>query len=262
MNSLDNTVKIPTEDKQLLAADQTQPKVYFRGINRIHINRFKAYTHILANRLNATWLVTDDIKSANIVVDLILPENNNNKKALQMSVLAGTANLKPPVLMAFKLVFDDKKMVQLLNQASWQLSRTYPNKKPAIGTEKVIKVCGLLNKSLSSLCDKFNKKSQSTRFIPSVGVISSQIELYQNQLLLIVDGEDEESVMAYEFFIAKKQNANIIIDEFTVAIIKSKDQTINEKIFDLVYSHSDEHTQVTLLNMEDDNELDIFVAYF
>ncbi len=261
MKRINNTVKIPTENKTLLAADQTQPKVYFRGINRIHVNRFKAYTHILANRLNASWLVTEDIKSANVVVDQIQAKKND-KKALQMSVLAGTANQQPPVLMAFKLVFDDKKMVQLLNRASWQLSRNAPNNNQAIGAAKVIKVCGLLNKSLSSLCDVLNKKSTTTSFVPSPGVISSQIELYQNQLLLIVDGQDEESIMACEYFMAKKQQANIIIDEFTVAIIKSSNEATDEKIFDLVYSLSDDHTQVTLLNMDDEQDLDSFVAYF
>ncbi len=60
----------------------------------------------------------------------------------------------------------------------------------------------------------------------------------------------------------KKLNGSIIIDELTVAIINNSDETLNEKIFDMVYDHSDDHTQVTLLNVEDEKELDIFVSYF
>jgi len=261
MKSFDNTAKILTEDKHLSAVDLAQPKVYFRGINRVHINRFKAYTHIISNRLNATWLVTDDIMSANIVVDL-LQLKNQHKKVMKMSVLSGTANLKPSVLMAFKLIFDDKRMVQQLNQASRKLSQANHSLKQSTAPEKVIKVCGLLNKSLSQLCDLLNQKSRGARFIPSDSVISTQNALYRDQLLLIVDGQDKQSVLAYEVFIAKKLNASIIIDQLTIAIIKSKDDAVNEKMFDLVYGYSDDHTQVTLLNIEDENELDVFVTYF
>lgn len=261
MKSFDNTAKILTKDKHLSSVDLAQPKVYFRGINRVHINRFKAYNHIISNRLNAIWLITDDLMSANVVVDLVQLKNQH-KKVMKMSVLAGTANLKPSVLMAFKLVFDDKRMVQQLNQASRKLSQTNHSGKQSIAPGKVIKVCGLLNESLNLLCDSLNQKSQGARFVPSVGVISNQNVLYRDQLLLIVDGQDKESVLAYEIFIAKKLNASIIIDQLTIAIIKSKDEAVNEKMFDLVYGYSDDHTQVTLLNIEDENELDVFATYF
>ncbi len=260
MINKDNRVQISTEKKLQASIDSAQPSVYFRGVNRVHINRFKAYTHIISNQLNANWLITDDIKSANVVVDWVQPADQH-VKSLQMSVLAGTANLKPTVLSAFKLLFDDKKLVQQLNQASARLKQANHSTKGINKSEHVIKVCGLLNESLSLLCDLLNQKSPITRFVPSLGVISSHNELYQDQLLLIVDGQIETSVFAYKTLIAKKNSANIIIDKLTVAIIKSNDDTVNEKIFDMVYGDADDHTQVTLLNVEDEKELDFFVSY-
>ena len=248
-----------TENRSETVFNPTQPTVYFRGLNRVHVNRFKARTYIISNRLNAEWAVTDDIKSANIVIDLVQTENS---KSLQMSVLSGPANLKPPVLAVFELVLDDKKLIQQLNQASRQLKQSNRNHNSSAGSYKVINVCGLLNESLSLFCDLLNKKSQATRFIPSIGVISSQSQLYRDQLLLIIDGKDKDSIQAYKSLIKKKLNANIIIDELTIAIIKSKDEALNEKVFDMVYEHSDNHTDITLINMEDESDLDVFVSYF
>ncbi|MGJ8663953.1 MAG: hypothetical protein ACSHWU_09890 [Marinicella sp.] len=243
-------------------AKRIQPCVYFGNVSRIHINRFKAYTQIIADKLHTKWQITEDLKEANIVVEVIYHEAIN-KKSLQMSVLSGPAHLKPPVIHAFNLSFDESKMIKQLNSASKQLSA---NDQPQeeddgeIRTDKMIKVCGHLNQSLEDICQLFNRTN--LQFFPTHDIFSDQSTMYHDQILILVDPKSTESLAEFQLLMKKKHESVTIIDELTVAVINDPDDQSCEDVFDLIYDLADDNTQVTLLNLDDQNELDVFVNYF
>ncbi len=240
-------------------SDELSPIVYFRGINRIHVNRFKAYTQILSNRLKSSWQITQDIKQANVVVGT---SEVNGKKVMRLSVLTDLANLKPKSLYSFELTFEENKLVRQLNLASKHLLKGFQGDLQNESCHRTVTICGLLNESLSMLCDLLNQKSQDIEFTPSVGIFSSLNNLYRDHLLLVVDPKLPESMQAYQSLIEKKSQGNIIIDELTIAIIQNEDEQTNEEVFDLIYGNADASTQVTLLNPADERDLASFVQFF
>ena len=241
--------------------DLATPNVYFRGVNRIQINRFKAYILIVSNRLKSTWNVTQDVKSANVVVEWVETENSD-EKYLRMSVLAGTANLKPPVISAFKLSFIESELCVQLNQASKQLHLNHQDVVEPTPEHNTIKVAGLLNESLSQICTVLNSNNNDSYFIPCVGIFSAKSNIFRDKLLLMVDPQSPESIHAYQTLMHKKLRGDLVINELTIAIITKTDEDISEEIFDMIYDNSDNNTLVTLVNFEDEAELNSFVAYF
>ncbi|GJM05925.1 MAG: hypothetical protein DHS20C09_19210 [marine bacterium B5-7] len=246
-------------------AHSSQPMVYFGDVSRIHINRFKAYTQIIVDKLHANWEITEDLTKANIVVEVIYHEAID-KKSLQMSVLSGPAHLKPPVIHAFNISFDETKMIKQLNQASKQLLTNDQGENDDKGeaeeprTDKVIKVCGHLNESLEDICQLFNRTN--LQFFPGGDIFSDQSIMYHDQILFLVDPKSPESIAEYQVLMQKKLAAITIIDELTVAIINNPDDESSEDVFDLIYDLADDNTQVTLINLTDQSELDVFVNYF
>lgn len=77
MNAITNTQMISNKNETHKAGKLAIPNVYFRGVNRVQINRFKAYTLILSNRLNSKWNITEDVKSANVLVDWVKDKKNH-----------------------------------------------------------------------------------------------------------------------------------------------------------------------------------------
>ncbi len=258
MNITKNIFSVSPEHKTNKSL--STPNVYFRGVNRVQINRFKAYILILSNRLATTWHVTQDIKTANVVVDW--DENKESDKRLRMSILAGTANLKPPVIHSFKINFNENELARQLNQASKQLLIANKDADDLNLNQQEVQVCGLLNESLSKICLQLNANATNADFVPSVGIFSTKTNIYKEKLLLIIDPNSPDSVRAYQALMHKKLNGDLIINEFTIAIIYRAGEDVNEEIFDMVYDNADESTHVTLVNFEDDSELLSFVAYF
>ncbi len=261
MKTTTNTHLFTDKKEANNTGDIAIPTVYFRGVNRIQINRFKAYLLILSNRLNKSWHVTQDIKSANIVVDWA-SDQNSNEKYLRMSVLSATANLKPPVISSFKLSFEENQLCHLLNKASKQLliaHNDYVVNKP---NHETVKVVGLINESLSQICALLNEKNSGTQFLPSVGIFSTKSDIFNEKLLLIIDPIAPDSIRAYQSLLQKQLNGDIVINELTIAIISRSDNSSCEEIFDKVYDNADDNTQITLVNFEDEKELNSFVTYF
>lgn len=249
-----------TRPDQPKNTEQLSPVVYFRGINRIHVNRFKAYTQILSNRLNTPWQITQDIKQANVVVEACTDDKGKN--VMRLSVMSDMANLKPNSLYVFDLVFEENKLVRHLNLASKHLLKGFQGDLQVEPCSRNVTICGLLNESLSVLCDLLNQKSENIHFKPSVGIFSSLNNLYREHLLLVVDPKLPDSMRAYQSLVAKKSQGNIIINELIIAIIQYPDEQANEEVFDFIYGNADASTQVTLLNPADERDLESFVKFF
>lgn len=260
MNSITKTHIFSNKRDIHIGEDLAKPTVYFRGVNRVQINRFKAYTLILSNKLIHSWHITQDIKSANIVVEWV-ERKKTNEKYLRMSVLSATANLKPPVIRSFKLSFEEKVLTTQLNKASKQLYLTHHDQKTSARPDAV-EVVGLLDESLSQICSLLNKKNSRINFKPSVGIFSSKAGIYNERILLIIDPNSPKSIHAYQTLLQKKVNGDVVINELIIAIINISNSENCEEIFDRVYENADDNTQVTLVNFKDENELHSFVTYF
>lgn len=130
-----------------------------------------------------------------------------------MSVLAGTANLKPDVISSFKLSFEKKKLANQLNKASKQLVLTHQDYTETKLQQHEVKVAGLLNESLSQICSILNAKNNETRFIPSVGIFSSKADIFKEKLLLIIDPQSPDSIRAYQILINRILNGDLVINQ-------------------------------------------------
>ncbi|MCX7553733.1 hypothetical protein OS175_07570 [Marinicella sp. S1101] len=242
------------------AAGQLGTMVYFRGVNRVQINRFKAYLLIFSSRLQNHWQVTDDIKSAQILIEW-KQQKSSQEKHLSMAVLSGTVNQRPQVIKRFPLDFDEARMVNQLNQAYKLLRRSNNTIEEVSDDYQDIMVSGLLNLPLSQVCEQFNNLSQKTEFSPCVDLFSGKNDVFREKLLLLVDPTSADSIQAYKTLIKKKRQGDLIISELIIGVIQSANQHRNEAFFDQVYNHSDANTQVTMVDLNDESSLVSVVTY-
>jgi len=242
----------PTDRPQ--AKTQLTPTVYFRGINRVHINRFKAYTQILANSLNDQWCITDDLKQANVVIEL--DSNSGEKRPMRLSVLAATANLKPSALWSTLLSFTEHELVRQLNQASRQLRQGFSGSPDNLVADKVFAVCNLTTET-TAWSERFQAHSASIQFEPINDLQAWQDDLFHQQVLMLVDPNDPDSINQCLSLMAAKSQGDLIIEQLIVAITDTG--AAGESLFDQIYALADENTQVSTLNPIDASQWQDFV---
>lgn len=259
MTTLTDSI-LKSNDPMNNAAGSLGAMVYFRGVNRVQVNRFKAYLLIFGSRLQQQWQVTEDIKSAQVVIEW-KQQKSGQDKHLSMAVLSGTANQRPQVIKRFPLDFDEARMVNQLNQASKLLRRNINTVEDDRSKQQNIMVSGLLNLPLSQVCEQFNNLSQKTEFSPCVDLFSGKNDVFREKLLLLIDPTSAESIQAYKTLIKKKRQGDLIISELIIGVIQSTNQNRNEALFDQVYNHSDANTQVTMVNLNDQSSLVSVVTY-
>ena len=238
------------------------PKIYFRGVNRIHINRFKAYTNILSNRLKHRWQVTDNISEANVVATY--QEQDNDKSVICLSLYGSAPNLNPPVLDQFKLNFEEHSLIKQLNQAGRQL-RLVKNSKPSQQPIKVqqIRVSGLPYESSFALCKKLNaiNTNEKVHFTHVKDALNDDSTIFINQLIFVVEPNNMASVNAfYELEQLRKQD-DLTIDQLTVLVINKQNGKDCEDLFDEIYDQCDESTQVTLLDVSHEIDIKTFISF-
>lgn len=238
-----------------------KPNVYFRGVNRVHVNRFKAYLLTLSNRLNSHWTITQELSKANVVIEWKATEDAENK-CLLMSVYAESASLKNQPIESFALNLEENELARKLNQASKKLAKLKRNQVKKGTKTKQISVCGLLNESLSELCQQLNTQTNTTKFIPAANLFSDKTDHIKTPLLLLVDPQSTDSIQTAQVLMQKKVNGSLTVNELTIVIMSAPDEEANERAFDLIYDQADDQTQVTLLDFTNESALDAFVHYF
>ncbi|TDR22613.1 hypothetical protein [Marinicella litoralis] len=244
------------------SAMKAGPKIYFRGVNRIHINRFKAYTHILSNRLNHLWQVTDNISEANAVATYL--EQDNDKSVICLSLYDSAPNLNPPAIDYYELNFDEKSLIKQLNQAGrkFSLSNT-PQVTDQTNLTKKIRVSGLPVKASETLCQKLNQLNTNNRlyFKHVVDAINDESTIFINHMVFVVEPNDPESVNAFYALEQLREQDDLTVDQLSVILIKNQNSEVCENLFDEIYDRCDESTQVILLDVTEDNDLKTFISY-
>lgn len=258
---MNNLIDIPfnTNEEHMKAG----PKIYFRGVNRIHINRFKAYMHILSNRLNHHWQITENISEANAVATY--QEQNNDTSVICLSLYGSAPNLNPPVIDQIKLSFEEHSLIKQLNQAGRRL-KLVKNQKVANDTSKIqkIRISGLPIESSFALCKKLNKinPNQKLRFKHVEDALNDDSIIFINQLIFVVEPSNVASVNAFYELEKLRQQDDLTIDQLTVLVMHSQDGHDSVDLFDEIYDRCDESTQVTLLDMTKDDDIKTFISFF
>lgn len=237
------------------------PKVYFRGVNRIHINRFKAYVHILSNRLRYKWQVTDDISKSSAIISY--DEENDSESAITLSLYAEQPNLNPPAIGQYKLVFDEESLIKLLNLAGRKLSLAKKEIKENQNiSKKKIKVSSFSQSLSKQFCDQLESLSERSiyKFINSPNLLDDDSMLFVDHLLFVVDPSNESSKNAY-FKLEQLKAEGLTINELTVIIVKHENQDLCEDVFDEIYDDCDESTQVIMIDLHNQEDVKNFVGY-
>ena len=181
------------------------PKIYFRGVNRIQINRFKAYTQILSNRLKQSWSVTDDLADANVVATNTDPTDSKSKICL--SLYDSPPNLNPKPISQVILSFDENNMVKQLNLASKKLKSTkFRAHDEAADDARLIKLSGSPDQIALNFCDQLNNESKDDpklKFTYLSNPLDDNSSIFINHLLFVIDPTNLSSVNAF-FQLEKK----------------------------------------------------------
>ncbi len=239
------------------------PKIYFRGVNRIHVNRFKAYTHILSNRLKYNWQVTESISEANAVATY--QEQNNDKSVICLALYDSAPNLNPPAIDQMKLSFDEQSLIKQLNQAGRKLSLVKNNKSSDMPAKiQKIRVSGLPADSSRNLCKKLNSVNPNDmihfKFVEDT--INDESIIFIDQLIFVVEPNDPASVQAFYELEKLRRQDDLTIDQLTILVINNQQDVHSEQLFDEIYDQCDESTQVTLLNISNQDDLLSFISFF
>jgi hypothetical protein len=237
------------------------PKVYFRGVNRIHINRFKAYVHILSNRLRYKWQVTDDISKSNAIATY--EDEGNSESTIKLSLYAEQPNLKPPAIGEYKLAFDEKALIKQLNSAGRKLSLAKKEiKESKFKTRTKINISSHSKKLTDQFCLLLKKVSddEQFKFVDSSDILQDDSTLFIEQLLFVVDPINEKSLHAYYEFEQQKVDG-LTVNEMTVVVLKRQDEGKCEDVFDQIYDTCDESTQVILLDIKTREDIRNFISY-
>ena len=232
------------------------PKIYFRGVNRIHVNRFKAYLHILSNRLKHHWQITDLVSEAQAVITY--EDNASDKGMMHLNLYADTANHASKSVKTFQFDFDENRLIKQLNRAGNQLSLLKTDL--ILSQKKKIKIFSHNSELTKNMLNSLNGVAK--KFKASVDILSENASLFIDHLLLLIDATSIESVhMFYQLEEQRRQN-NLTVNEFTVAILHNGKVDLSEQVFDEIYEQADSNTQITLLNKQSNAELNDFVKYF
>ncbi len=256
MNNILNLPFAATEEEMIKG-----PKVYFRGVNRIHINRFKAYVHILSNRLSYKWQVTEDISKSSAIISY--EDESNSESAITLSLFAEQPNLNPPSIGQYKLVFDEEALIKLLNSAGKKLSLAKKViKESHIGNKKKINVCSYSDQLTIQMCTQLNTASKSSeyKFINSTSILEDDSTLFIDQLVFIVDPASETSQKAY-FKLEQLKAEGLTINELTLVVAKIDNTALCEDIFDEIYDSCDASTQVIMLDLNNKDDFKNFIGY-
>ncbi|MEZ5470975.1 MAG: hypothetical protein R3E90_04285 [Marinicella sp.] len=242
------------------AASQIGPKVYFRGIHRIHINRFKAYTNIFAGRLKDIWNITDNISEANVVAT---HQQNSSSTDIFFELYDSSPNLKPEPIDQFRLSFNEHEMVKQLNLASNKLKLAINNgsldqNKSALTIHIACKP-DVVAKDLCQRMNELNNAQPHIRFSHLSNTLCSST-IFVEHLTYVINPYEINSINGYYELEQRRKQDDLTIDQLTVIIVKHEDEIISEQIFDDVYSQSDESTQVTLLDITTDLDIKNFIS--
>lgn len=232
------------------------PHVYFRGVNRIHINRFKAYTQILANSLTCEWPITDDPKGAQMVIEPV--ELTGDDKGLQLLVLADTANPQGAELWRTELSFDEQRLVRQLNKAIKKLRQGKTGTADNTSGDRTYEVCELAADQ-SSWANRLQALNTAAKFNAVTDFDEWYNDLFHAQVLLLVDPINPRAVQQCMALLAAKQQGDLIIEQLTVVI--TDDGPAGEALFDQVYAVADAATQVSTLNPTDVTQWQDFVQF-
>jgi|GEM_PF-5018268 len=258
---MNNLIDIPfnTNEEQMKAG----PKIYFRGVNRIHINRFKAYTHILSNRLNHHWKITDNISEANAVATY--QEQDNEASVICLTLYGSAPNLNPPAIDQIKLSFEEHSLIKQLNQAGRKL-KLVKNTKATNDSIKIqkIRVSGLPVESSMALCKQLNATNTNKKlhFKHVADALNDESIIFINQLIFVVEPSNKDSINAFYELEKLRQQDDLTIDQLTVLVMKRQDDQSSEDLFDEIYDRCDESTQVTLLDWTQNDDIKSFISFF
>jgi len=239
-------------------------KIYFRGVNRIHVNRFKAYSQILSNKLKQQWHITDDISQADAVATY--QEADNDQSVIILKLYASAPNLNPPVVDQMNITFEEHSLIKQLNQAARKLTLVKQQKLQSATPLKTrkIKLSGYPSGAAESLCRMLNQHKsaeQNMHFKFLSDVLNDEDIIFLDHLLFVVDPGDQTSVNRYFELEKKRQDDDLTINELTVVLLRFPDCTDFERVFDDIYDACDETTQVSLLNVKEDTEIQQFINY-
>ncbi|WP_223787686.1 hypothetical protein [Marinicella meishanensis] len=246
------TMKLTDTAKQ----PQLSPMVYFRGVNRIHINRFKAYTQILTNNLNAEWRITDDPKVANVVIEQ--RNQAGDDKAMQLAVLADTANHQPQVVWSTELSFKESQLVRQLNQASKKLRQGFDGSRETVVTAREFEVCDLTSSNQAWVA-RLQALTTTIEFQAVTDLDAWYNDLFHQQVLLLVDPQHPRSSQLCMSLMNAKQQGDVIIEQLTVVI--TDEGQAGESLFDRVYDLADDATQVSTLDPANVQQWQDFVQF-
>lgn len=238
------------------------PKVYFRGVNRIHINRFKAYVHILSNRLRYKWQVTENISEANAIITYEV--EGNSKSKLNFTLYVEKPNLNPPAIGEYKLAFDENNLIKQLNSAGRKLSLAKKEIKESKGSNTAkLDIYSHSKKLTEQFCKLLESLSQNDqlKFVNSSDLLLNDSTLFIEQLLFVVDPINEKSKKAY-FELEQHKNDGLVVNDMTVVVLKRNDGNKCEDIFDEIYDACDESTQVIMLDVKSKQDIKNFISYF
>jgi len=237
-------------------------KIYFRGVNRIHVNRFKAYSQILSNKLKYQWQITDDISQADAVATY--QEGDDDQSVITLKLYTSPPNLNPPVLDQLNLSFEEQSLIKQLNQAGRKLTLARKQQGEQLSKARKIKLSGYPTGASESLCKMLNEHKEHNhnlhfKFISDV--LNNEDIIFLDHLLFVVDPGDEDSVRRYFELETKRQQDDLTINELTVVLLKFADGSDYEQVFDDIYDACDESTQVSLLNVNERSDIQQFINY-
>jgi hypothetical protein len=237
-------------------------KIYFRGVNRIHVNRFKAYSQILSNKLKYQWQITEEISQADAVATY--QEGDRDQSVITLKLYTSSPNLNPPVLDQLNITFEEQSLIKQLNQAGRKLTLAKQQQGAQLSKARKIKLSGYPMGAAESLCRMLNEnkdRAHNLHFKFISDVLHDEDIIFLDHLLFVVDPGDEDSVKRYFELENKRQQDDLTIDELTVVLMKFADCTDFEQVFDEIYDACDETTQVSLLNVNEQSEIQQFINY-
>ena len=237
---------------------KTSAKIYFRDINRIHINRFKAYHHIIAERLKHAWEITDNISCADAVASY---HDQKNHSLISLSLYDSPPNLNPPALDQFILIFEENKLIKQLNDASRQLKLNSKRSTTKNQTTHIT-VCGKAGLQTSIFCDLLNQLNvdKNLTFTYTETILDADnIQTFEH-LLVVVSPDIPDSREYLTYIELLRSQFKLSTNELTVVV--NNNHKFSESVFDNIYDTCDESTQVALLDIRNEEELESFIQLF
>ncbi len=246
-----------------VASDQsTGLMIYFKNPNRIHVNRFKAYTQVLSHKLIDSWQVTNDIRQAHVVATYVKDAAKQQAAKIKLSLLSRT-NKKTTVFDTIQSGLKENQLIKHLNQASRKIKlANFDNTAVNHTPTQSIKVTGYTDHSLIQLCQQLNNMKGGNSFAAVSDLLSDQSVIFIEHLMLLVEPGVDDSVNNFFQLNEAIKTDQLTINHMTVVILKNHNDPQCEHVFDAIYAQCNDSTQVTILDISNEQELNNFAKFF